>query len=127
MLGHDTPTVKNNEPLYEQLDYGVKYYATRKLQPYTLMRSGGIEEYFATREALVEGIKHRVGPKLWRLRLHNSDIDVLIEKLGGAISSLDFAEIGCNTGYFLHSLALKGAKHCIGYDFTNNENVIVFG
>jgi hypothetical protein len=39
------------------------------------------------------------------------------------VSGLSFAEIGCNTGYFLFALALKGARRCIGYDFTNNSRV----
>lgn len=47
----------------------------------------------------------------------------ITENLGGDISQLTFAEIGCNTGYFLNSLAMLGARHCIGYDFTNNEHV----
>lgn len=50
-------------------------------------------------------------------------LDTFVESLGGNIQSLDFAEIGCNTGYFLHGLALRGAKRCIGYDFTENTEV----
>jgi hypothetical protein len=50
-------------------------------------------------------------------------LDTLVEKLGGDISQLTFAEIGCNTGYLLHGLALRGAKRCLGYDFTNNDKV----
>ena len=42
------------------------------------------------------------------------------------VSGLNFAEIGCNTGYFLHALALRGAGRCIGYDFTNNSRVFAW-
>ncbi len=80
MFGHDEVTVQTRKPLYEKLDYGVKYYATRKLQPFMLTRSGGIEEYFTTRDDLVEGIMKRVGPKLWRIKLDNKDIAQLIDE-----------------------------------------------
>ncbi len=53
-------------------------------------------------------------------------LDTLVEQLGGNISDLTFAEIGCNTGYFLHGLALRGAKKCIGYDFTDNSDVFAW-
>jgi hypothetical protein len=39
------------------------------------------------------------------------------------VSGLSFAEVGCNTGYFLYALDLKGARRSIGYDFTNNSRV----
>ncbi len=39
------------------------------------------------------------------------------------VAGLSFAEIGCNTGYFLYALELKGGRRCIGYDFTNNSLV----
>jgi len=42
------------------------------------------------------------------------------------IQGLSFAEAGCNTGYFLYRLALKGARRCIGYDFTKNDRVFAW-
>ena len=39
------------------------------------------------------------------------------------VSGLSFAEVGCNTGYFLYALNLEGAQRCIGYDFTSNSRV----
>jgi len=50
-------------------------------------------------------------------------IDSIVENLGGDISDLSFAEVGCNTGYFLHALALRGAAKCVGLDYTRNEEV----
>jgi len=41
-------------------------------------------------------------------------------------AGLSFAEFGCNTGYFLHVLALRGASRCIGYDFTNNSRLFAW-
>lgn len=56
-------------------------------------------------------------------KIYDYIVNSVVKNLGGDISQLTFAEIGCNTGYFLHSLALLGAKHCTGYDFTNNGEV----
>lgn len=42
------------------------------------------------------------------------------------VSGLTFAEFGCNTGYFLYALALRGAARCIGYDFTDNSRVFAW-
>ncbi len=50
-------------------------------------------------------------------------IDSIVENLGGDISDLSFAEVGCNTGYFLHALALRGAAKCVGLDYTPNAEV----
>ena len=44
----------------------------------------------------------------------------------GDISDLSFAEVGCNTGYFLHGLSLRGAKRCMGFDFTLNHDIFDF-
>jgi SAM-dependent methyltransferase len=56
------------------------------------------------------------------LRLIYDDfIEQIASRVG--VSNLSFAEVGCNTGFFLYALALKGAKRCIGYDFTNNSSV----
>ncbi|MHC4743255.1 MAG: radical SAM protein, partial [Planctomycetota bacterium] len=49
-------------------------------------------------------------------------IDSIMENLDD-ISGLSFAEVGCNTGFFLHSLGLRGAGKCIGIDYTRNEEV----
>lgn len=50
-------------------------------------------------------------------------INTLVSQLGGDISKLSFAEVGCNTGYFLHGLATRGAARTIGFDFTLNDEV----
>jgi|GEM_PF-5746450 len=50
-------------------------------------------------------------------------LDTLVQKFDSNISHLTFAEIGCNTGYFLHGLGVRGAKRCLGFDFTNNKKV----
>jgi len=42
---------------------------------------------------------------------------------GGNIKDLTFAEIGCNTGLSLFSLAKKGAKSCFGYDWNDMHPV----
>jgi len=62
-------------------------------------------------------------------RRENAALRAIYDDFVGQIASrvgvagLRFAEIGCNTGYFLYALALKGARRCIGYDFTSNSLV----
>jgi SAM-dependent methyltransferase len=75
-------------------------------------------------DLLVTGDVTRFRAANQQLRIiYDHFLDMLVEKLGGDISRLTFAEIGCNTGYLLHGLALRGAKKCLGYDFTNNDKV----
>ena len=50
----------------------------------------------------------------------------LCRHLGDDITGLDFAEYGCNTGYFLYSLGLRGARRAVGLDFTYNKAVFEF-
>jgi predicted O-methyltransferase YrrM len=52
-------------------------------------------------------------------KLYEYYLDVLVSNLGNDIHDLEFAEVGCNSGYFLHGLALRGAKKCKGYDMGN--------
>lgn len=53
-----------------------------------------------------------------RLReVYERFMDFMVEQLGD-IRGLSFAEVGCNTGYFLFGLALRGARQCLGYDFS---------
>lgn len=54
--------------------------------------------------------------------IYNYFIDSITGALGD-ISGLSFAEVGCNTGFFLHSLGVRGAGRCIGIDYTRNEEV----
>lgn len=58
-------------------------------------------------------------------RIYDHMVNSLVDALGD-ISTLSFAEVGCNTGYFLHSLALRGAARCTGFDFTNNDRVFAW-
>ncbi|MDX2255997.1 MAG: class I SAM-dependent methyltransferase [Pseudanabaenaceae cyanobacterium bins.39] len=51
--------------------------------------------------------------------LYEYYLDVLANNLGDDVHDLEFAEVGCNSGYFLHGLALRGAKKCKGYDMGN--------
>ena len=53
-------------------------------------------------------------------------VDSVIKVLGGDISKYSFAEFGCNSGYFLHTLAERGAAKCIGYDVGPFEKVFEF-
>jgi SAM-dependent methyltransferase len=39
------------------------------------------------------------------------------------IRGLSFAEIGCNTGYLLFGLALRGARRCLGFDYCPRQDV----
>jgi SAM-dependent methyltransferase len=41
----------------------------------------------------------------------------------GDLRATTVAEFGCNTGYSLFGLALRGAQRCIGFDFTQNDAV----
>jgi hypothetical protein len=50
----------------------------------------------------------------------------LCRELGEDISGLDFAEFGCNTGYFPYSLSLRGARRTFGLDFTYNKAIFDF-
>ena len=56
--------------------------------------------------------------------IYDDFIGHIDSKIG--IGGLSFAEAGCNTGYFLYRLALKGARRCIGYDFTKNARVFAW-
>lgn len=53
--------------------------------------------------------------------IYDDFVEQIASRIG--VSGLSFAEIGCNTGYFLYSLDMRGARRCIGYDFTNNSLV----
>jgi len=50
----------------------------------------------------------------------------IVENVGADPGTLDFAEFGCNTGYFLYRLAQRGAGRTIGMDFTYNRGVFDF-
>ncbi len=50
-------------------------------------------------------------------------VSSLCGHLGEDIHTLDFAEYGCNTGYFLYSLSMRGARRALGLDFTYNARV----
>jgi SAM-dependent methyltransferase len=47
----------------------------------------------------------------------------LYNALGAKLDDLDFAEFGCNTGYFLYSLSQLGARNVYGLDFTYNAEL----
>ncbi len=51
-------------------------------------------------------------------KIYDGMVDFIVKHAGEDISQLSFAEFGCNTGYFLHSLALRGALKTTGYDVT---------
>jgi hypothetical protein len=53
----------------------------------------------------------------WRIH-YDRFIDNIVEKCGGNIANMSFAEIGCNGGYFLFGLMLRGAAKCFGFDYT---------
>lgn len=53
-------------------------------------------------------------------------VDFLASQLGDDLPQTEFGEFGCNTGYFLHRLSLRGAKRCIGYDQTDNTDVFAW-
>ena len=59
-------------------------------------------------------------------RMNDYFVDSTIKVLGGDISKYSFAELGCNSGYFLHRLAARGAAKCIGYDVGPFEKVFDF-
>lgn len=56
-------------------------------------------------------------------RMYDHFIDSIVDQLGGEIADLTFAELGCNSGYFMHSLALRGARRCVGLDVGPFEEV----
>lgn len=58
-------------------------------------------------------------------RIYDHMVDFLCTGLGEA-KGRTFAEFGCNTGYFLHALAQRGAAGCTGYDFTDNRDVFAW-
>jgi hypothetical protein len=55
--------------------------------------------------------------------IYDGVVDFIATGVGGNLSNLTFAEFGCNTGYFMHSLASRGARKTTGYDFTENSAV----
>lgn len=56
-------------------------------------------------------------------RIYDHLADFVCRSLDSKLGELDFAEFGCNNGYFLHSLMRRGARRCIGFDFTDNSAV----
>lgn len=58
-------------------------------------------------------------------KIYEHFLDSLTSQLGD-ISRMSFAEVGCNTGYFLHGLALRGAARTVGFDFTINDEVFAW-
>jgi SAM-dependent methyltransferase len=55
--------------------------------------------------------------------IYNCFISFICENLPGPVGDREFLEFGCNTGYFVQSLAQKGAKRAIGLDQTTNEEL----
>ena len=53
-------------------------------------------------------------------------VSFICETIGSEISALEFAEFGCNSGYFLFSLLRRGALSAVGLDFTYNQLVFDF-
>ena len=58
--------------------------------------------------------------------IYDHFIVTLCDHLGTDIGRMDFAEFGCNTGYFPYSLSLRGARQAYGLDFTYNAEVFEF-
>lgn len=52
-------------------------------------------------------------------------MDSLVGELGD-ISQMSFAEFGCNSGYFMYALSLRGAQRTIGFDFAANTELFAF-
>lgn len=77
-----------------------------------------VSDLFVKEEDLASFRRHNAELR----RIYDYFLDTLTSQLGD-ISGLSFAEVGCNTGYFLHGLALRGAARTIGYDFTNNSKL----
>jgi hypothetical protein len=59
-------------------------------------------------------------------KIYDYLVDHIQQGLGGDLSRLEFAEFGCNTGYFLYRLGQRGALRAVGLDFTNNNEVFRF-
>ncbi len=78
-------------------------------------------------------IKGKRAPDLKHFRKCNQEYrqiyehytDVICQQFDNDISTLTFAEIGCNTGLNLFNLAARGAKKCAGYDW--NDMSVIFG
>jgi hypothetical protein len=58
-------------------------------------------------------------------RIYEHIVDSFVEQLGD-ISGLSFAEFGCNSGYFMYALSLRGARKTIGFDFAPNTELFEF-
>ena len=56
-------------------------------------------------------------------RIYDHIVEFVCKAFDSKLGKLDFAEFGCNNGYFLHSLMRRGARRCIGFDFTDNSAV----
>jgi len=61
--------------------------------------------------------------EIYRKVYYQHFMDSLVERLGNNISNMTFGEIGCNSGYYLYDLALRGARKCIGYDIPDNRDL----
>src|SRR5436190_14384365 len=79
----------------------------------------------AIRELIVRDLdRFRSGNEGLR-QIYERLIDALIRELG-KVSELTFAEVGCNSGYFVHALGLRGAKRTIGFDFAVNYDLFAW-
>jgi hypothetical protein len=59
-------------------------------------------------------------------RVYDHFVEFIAAQLGDAFAETEFADFGCNTGYFLHQLSLRGARRCLGYDQTDNSDVFAW-
>ncbi len=59
-------------------------------------------------------------------RIYDHFLATILADFHNDLAELDFAEFGCNTGYFVHSLSRCGARRSIGLDFTYNQQVFEF-
>jgi SAM-dependent methyltransferase len=60
----------------------------------------------------------------WLRDVYDHFINHIDQQIG--VSGKEFAEFGCNTGYFLYRLSQRGARRSVGLDFTNNKSLFRF-
>lgn len=78
-----------------------------------------------TRKLAENGTRFAACNRKYRL-CYERAAEIIMSRLGGDLSEASFVEIGCNTGLTLFNLAVRGARECIGIDWTDHGRVFAW-
>ncbi|MHB1218458.1 MAG: hypothetical protein ACYC1L_09720 [Alphaproteobacteria bacterium] len=77
------------------------------------------EEDLGIERAQTQNLEHFRYCNAGYRRFYDHFADFIADQFGGEFSELAFSEIGCNSGLHLFNLAVRGARSCTGYDWTD--------